>query len=159
MENPIRVLQIVGALGTFLLVATAFTGWFPGSSQRDEGLALAVEREAPAQDQARFLAMAPAEHTAAARAAIERGDGYEATRHLNALPHDAGAEVAVLRARVDLLEAAHGRTQQELDRAARPRSDTAWPASELGSPGGNVYVRGYYRRDGTYVHPHTRRRH
>lgn len=27
-----------------------------------------------------------------------------------------------------------------------------------GSPGGAVHVRGYYRRDGTYVHPHTRDR-
>ena len=26
------------------------------------------------------------------------------------------------------------------------------------SAGGPVQVRGYYRRDGTYVHPHTRRR-
>lgn len=47
--------------------------------------------------------------------------------------------------------------------AARPDDTTSPPsgsdyAASSGSSGGDVYVRGYYRRDGTYVHPHTRSR-
>lgn len=39
------------------------------------------------------------------------------------------------------------------DHAPAESHQTAPPAS-----GGSVHVRGYYRRDGTYVHPHTRSR-
>lgn len=38
-----------------------------------------------------------------------------------------------------------------------PAPSTESSAVDSGSGGGSVYVRGYYRKDGTYVRPHTRR--
>ncbi|MCT3704275.1 hypothetical protein HZQ89_17910 [Elizabethkingia anophelis] len=36
-------------------------------------------------------------------------------------------------------------------------SDSYYTPSSSSSSGGSVHVRGYYRKDGTYVSPHTRR--
>lgn len=57
-------------------------------------------------------------------------------------------------------------SSQEMDQARTASRTTSAPVSSgvpavttSGSSGGSrVYVRGYYRKDGTYVHPHSRRR-
>lgn len=57
---------------------------------------------------------------------------------------------------------------QPVVQAAPAMPDTRWTPTDISysrpsvssssSSGGSVYVRGYYRKDGTYVRPHTRRR-
>jgi len=46
--------------------------------------------------------------------------------------------------------------QKKLEEAANPLSSHTIPSTYSGSSSGSVYVKGYYRKNGTYVRPHTR---
>lgn len=47
-----------------------------------------------------------------------------------------------------------GWTEQELSKSRKPKTSS----SASSSSGGMVYVKGYYKKDGTYVRPHSRRK-
>jgi len=68
------------------------------------------------------------------------------------------------RAQVEAWQEQQRRIADSVAAQQRPQDDTAttsgYPATGSGSyaSSGTVHVKGYYRKDGTYVRPHTRRR-
>ena len=95
---------------------------------------------------ARFAALTPDQHLDAAQAAVSARDFAGAHRHLDAIPPGPNPDPRFLALRTVL-----GRAE------AAEQPPPAVPASPFPVEP-RVQVRGYYRRDGTYVRGYTRRR-
>jgi len=66
--------------------------------------------------------------------------------------------LAKIRAAREAREAAEAARERAAAAVAESSDESYSGGSSSGGGGGSVYVRGYTRRDGTYVAPHTRRR-
>jgi len=88
-----------------------------------------------------------------ARASEKELTAITAARDVPAEPATADSGQAKRSSRASAGEVDWDWTREDLQKARPPQASTASP-----STGGRVYVRGYHRKDGTYVKAHTRRR-